>query len=295
MAENEQAEAPVKTEVTTNENQSEQITTTVADAQKPVDTGPTPESLKVSQAQFDKYFSKDTGQYNWEAHAREQEFIDKQKADDKDTEGTEDKPEEKAEAKDDENKYAEITDENAPTAVKEAGLDLDALKAKVFDNGDIDDADYEALKKIGVDEKAANAYVQNLFDTAQGHLDTVMDMFGGQDGLKATMEKLVEAGTVDKDDLEGLAFSLGDPRTGVSVAKTLLAQAGGKPAAPANRLRGDQGGGSQETDGFKSQSEMVTAQRDPRYKTDEAYRNEVIAKIAKSTFGDNSSSHTSGL
>jgi hypothetical protein len=40
MAENEQAEAPVKTEVTTNENQSEQITTTVADAQhRPVQLG----------------------------------------------------------------------------------------------------------------------------------------------------------------------------------------------------------------------------------------------------------------
>jgi len=284
----------VTTEVSNHQTQQAAVTMTVAEGKEAVaDKGPSAESLGVTQSQFDKYYSKDTGKYNWEAHAKEQEYIKKQQEDKT--------PEEKAEGDDkktedaeEETKYSEITDDNAPAAIRDAGLDIETLKAKVVETGDIDDADYEALKKIGVSEAAANAYVQGLFDRAQSHLNEIMEMFGGADGLKGTVNKLVEAGALSKEDLSGLSYALGDPRNGKAVAKALLAQAGVKPADPV-KLRGEQKVSAQETTGFKSQAEMIAAMRDPRYKKDPAYRADVMEKVKGASFNDVSKLHTSGL
>lgn len=283
-------EAPVQPEVTSHGNEQSKVDMTIAEGQaaKPQE-GPTAESLGVSEAQFEKYFSKDTGQYNWEAHAKEQEYIEKQK---ESKEGDK-KPEEKTE---DAPKWdKELNDETVPEALEAAGLDQQAMIDKIATNGDLDDSDYEALKKIGITEKMANDYIENVFNVNQQHLDSVIDTLGGSEkAARENIDKMKAAGIFTEEQAEAVAKQMANQETGLAFAKGLMAQLNSSNPQPVV-LRGENSGAQAADTGYKTQAEMIAAMRDPRYKRDPGYRAEVMEKVKTSSFGDVSKLHTSGL
>lgn len=252
----------------------------------PQDTPATPESLGVDQASFDKYYRND--EFDWASYGKEQAFKQQQQQ-------RPQSPEEPAEP-------APAT-EGAQQAVENAGLDWDSLGQKITSEGDISPEDYKALEEIGVPQNVVQDYIAAVKDQAQVIIDSVIDEFGGQDEFNAVHAALyTNASLQQRNKIDEL---LRDPDTrtaGVAQAYRLSGiqpgsarQADQSPAAAPAASRGNSASTQGSPQGFNSFEEQVQAQRDPRYKTDVAYRNEVMRRAAQSDYQINPRSHGSGL
>lgn len=251
----------------------------------PQPDAPTPESLGVDQASFDKYYKND--EFDWASYGKEQAFKAAQRQQQPAKEPA--KP--------------EGTEQGAQQAVEQAGLDWDSLGEKITAEGDISQDDYEALEKIGIPPHIVQDYIAAVKDQAQVIVDAVIDEFGGQDEFNAVHAALYTNATLDqRNKIDAL---LRDPDTraaGVAQAYRLSGiMPGSAPAAPAQNQqapaasRGNSASSQATPQGFSSFDEQMQAQRDPRYKTDIAYRNEVLQRIAQSDYQMNPRSHSGGL
>jgi hypothetical protein len=266
---------------------TENVGMTLAEAKVPaVDpNAPSAQSLGVSDEQFAKYFNKDTKSYNWQAHAKEAEFKVAQR-------GQEAKP---AAAGD--QKPAAVTDDNAQALAAKAGLDFDKLGATIVETGDITQADYAALKAIGIPEDVVQDYIDMSLGKAQEHVQHVVNAFGGQDRMNAVAAWAQK--TLSEEDLKAYNKQLSSKSTVTYKAAVdeLLQKAGLPPGERGTGVNAPNasGGGSGTAQGYASQADMIADQKNPKYKTDPAFRSEVYAKARASKWDMNPRAHTSGL
>jgi hypothetical protein len=245
------------------------------------------ESLGVDQASFDKYYSKDAGAFNWQAYAKELEYKATQRG-----EEPESPKEPTQEAQPSENEG------EAQDKVAEAGLNWDSLGAKIGENGTIDDADFQALADIGVPREIAENYIDMVKGQANQLINDVHTQFGGEEEFNRVYDGLEN---IPEDKLNAIDDLLRDSSTRAAGVAAAYAAAGltpnGRPAPAATHQRGAQNAApsSQSAQGFTSFEEQVSAMRDPRYYSDPAFRNEVIQRVAASTYDLNPRQHTSGL
>lgn len=187
---------------------------------------------------------------------------------------------EKAPNQDPKDPATTTTQDEAREAVKNAGLDFTALSNKYATQGSIDEADYEALAKVGISRDLVDAYIAGQEAIAAKIVQDVYSTVGGEKNYRAMIEwasknltqeqiqafdRLAENGTADEFKLavEGL------------YARYTAAN-GRRP----NLLYG----GSQAIShgAFRSTAEVVAAMKDPRYQTDPAYQREVRDRLAVS-------------
>lgn len=237
--------------------------------------GPTAETLGVNEQQFEKYFDAKTGQYNWQAHAKELEFAAQQK------------PKAEADSKADaETKdAATATDAEAQKAAEAAGLDWQALGVKILNDGDIEAADYEALEKSGVPKEIVKEYISLMTDSAERHVNEVLESFGGEEQFNKVREWAQK--NMSSEELATLEHQLADKTAYKSAVETLMTKAGATGVVNTPMRTGTTGA----VEGFKTQAEMVAAMRDPRYRRDAAYRTSVEAKVAASKWDVNPRQH----
>jgi hypothetical protein len=254
----------------------------------------TPESLGVDQASFDKYH-KD-GDFDWASYGKEQAFKAAQHA----TEPAKEPAKEEA-RQSDAPRHSDT--EEAQTKVADAGLDWDGLGVKISEEGDISEADYKALAGIGVPEQVVKQYVEMVKGDAQGLIDDVIEQAGGQESFDAVFDALQDKPMETRKKIDTL---LSDPDTRPYGIDLMFKEAGiqrsqpeSAPAPPQDMYQGNANNrnpsSAGNTQGYASFEEQVAAQRDPRYRTDLTYRNEVMAKIGASTFNMNPRTHTGGL
>lgn len=257
------ADEPVNTTVVEG-SQSAQIDISQADmqAQNETDQLPSPEKLGVTQAQFDKYYNSEKSEYNWQAHAREAEFVNSQQA-----EKTIDAESETANAE---------AIETAEQAVEQAGLDWDVLSRKIGETGNIDESDYEALSKMGIPKEIVEQHVDMVYTQVQGHIAKVTDAFGGREQWQQTQAWADR--NLDQTEIDQLNGMLGGPN--YEMAVNLLMQKAGTQmnAMPMGS------GGNPAVEGYASQMEMVADQRNPEYKRDPAFREKVMQRAAASNW-----------
>jgi len=252
----------------------------------------TAETLGVDQASYDKYY-KD-GKFNWEDFGKEQAFKAKQSAT-KD----EGEPKDKSKAP----KHSQTAE--AEDLANKAGLDWDALGTKISSDGDISPEDYTALENIGVPRHVITGYVEAIKGQAQDLIDDIIDAAGGQDEFDKVFDALAEKPMSIRKQIDALLL---DPATREDGVTMMFKHAGVErptdkpntptdPKVPAQRNGAvNQGqGGDPSVKGFSSFEEQMQAQRDPRYKSDVAYRNEVMGRIAVSTYELNPRQHQGGL
>lgn len=176
-----------------------------------------------------------------------------------------------------------VTEEAAQTAaaeaVKQAGLDMDALAAKVVANGDISEEDYTALAEKGISKEMVKAFIDGQQAVGQAVLGRVYSSVGGEEAFN---EMITWAGTnlspaevsafnaaIDSNDEAQLMLAVRGLNASFTAAKG-PALLGGRP----------NGGG---TDVFESVAQMTAAMRDPRYSTDMAFQRAVHEKLARSS------------
>lgn len=259
-------------------------------ATKPADPNvPTAETLGVSTEQFAKYYDAAKG-YNWQAHAKEAEFKTQQQAEkDISQEGVRDIK--LAPGTGD----AAPSDSDAQTAVEAAGLDFTALENKIIADGDIGKEDYDALMSIGIPEEVVKGYIDTTLKQVTDHVTTVIDAFGGKDGY----DKIAEFAQANysSEEIAALETQLADPKQYKLATELLLTKAGLPPVEKGSAVSGPNQASPSATGAkpFENQNEMVAQIRDPRYKTDTAFRKGVEARAGASTFGTNPRAHTAGL
>ena len=179
-----------------------------------------------------------------------------------------------------EDKTDEPSQDEVKAAVDSAGLDFDALTAEFSQNGDISAESREALAKAGYGEDLIDNYLEGQRAIMQLNRMEVFNEAGGEDAYVAMTTWAAAALSDAEINAYNEAVESGDK------AKVKLAVAGLKAKFEASNgvepklVNG--GTGQISGDVFRSTAELTAAMRDPRYKTDPAYRADVQSKLARS-------------
>ena len=226
----------------------------------------THETLGVTPEQFTKFYSEKDG-YNWQAHSKEIEYRAASQAPAADADvGT-------------------TSEAEARSTVSDAGLDWDALEDMVVADGDIDDASYKALADLGIPEHFVSDYIKNVTAVAARHVADVMGAFGGEQNF----EKIKEFAKTNYSEAEkdAIDLQLASPETYKLAVDQLMSKAGMVAGQPGVHVEGMNvfGGANDGVKGYANDVEMQVDMRNPKYRTDPMFRQEVTRKVAAMTTG----------
>jgi hypothetical protein len=253
----------------------------------PAETGETAQTLGVSPAQFEKFYSADKGEYDWKSHAKEQAWImehggkpaDAPKADGEPTDGEAPAPE---------------GDEEVRAAVEDAGLDFTVLDTQIAEHGKLTDDQTAALVAKGIPEDTIAGYVNYLSETAKAHVTAVSDHFGGDQGF-ADLREWAKA-NLTAEEIAQYESQLSDPKSWRPAADQLLSRAGKPAGKRADPIVPQDAPKTPATPGqvapYANQAEMVTDMRKPEYKNNPAFRQQVMSRARVSTWDQNPRLHT---
>lgn len=121
-------------------------------------------------------------------------------------------------------------------------------------------------------QKLRRSSTQAEYEAAAGGKENLQSMLGWAAGNLSKEEKLAFNRAVDSGDFHAAKFAIEGLRAKYEKS------AGRQP----NLLEADASGSLEDASAFKSVQEMTAAMRDPRYKTDPAYRAHVLERVKKS-------------
>ncbi|MGZ5389718.1 MAG: capsid assembly protein [Aeromicrobium sp.] len=202
-----------------------------------------------------------------------------------DADGGENKPDATEQKTDD--KSAE---DQAIEAAQAAGVDFDPYVQEFATTGDVKDesrmAIAEALAKVpafkGLDTRdLVDKYVEGSKHTAVNDLNLITQAAGGDEQFAAMKAWASQPGNVPREQLEAYnrAVTSNDRHAAIFAVESLKAKfEAANTVDPRRKLEGN-GAPTNVTQGYSSTAEMTRDMADPRYATDEAYRNMVREKI----------------
>lgn len=167
--------------------------------------------------------------------------------------------------------------------VTQAGLDANALAAKVTKDGKLDDADYAAIEKLGIPRALIDQHValvkQAADTTASANEAKAVSMFGGQQQAQQALEWASK--NLPPDEVTRLNAKLAGPewQDAVEVIAAKWRSASREPT-----LARPGASGSQTVAGYRSVAERTRDMQDPRYAKDPAFRDQVRQKMQVATY-----------
>ena len=213
----------------------------------------------------DKFYDAETGKVDYDAMAKSYNELEKKQS------GKPEVEEPVAEPK------------TADEAVEKAGLDMGKLTEEYDTNDGLTDDSYAALEAAGIPKATVDQYIQGqkaLVSQAQTEAYSLTD---GKEGYEA-MSGWAKA-NLSAEELSNYNTQVNSPNSKVRemAIRGLHAQfsadsGDGKPLVHGNNSVTADGSG------FKSRAQMIEAMQDSKYQSDPAYRAEVEAKLARSSF-----------
>lgn len=178
---------------------------------------------------------------------------------------------------DDEQEVEEEDDESSQDEPTE--ISFDALTDEYLETGTLSEASFEALEAAGIPRAVVEGHIQGLQAQAELTRMKAASAVGGEEQFTALLqwagqnlnEKEIDRinALVAEGDFDGYLLALQGVQSRYEDAFGSISE---------SVLQGDQRVASEV---FESQAEMKAAMRDPRYATDEAYRNKVAAKLQR--------------
>ena len=215
----------------------------------------------------DKFYDAETGKVDYDAMAKSYTELEKKQSGQKE----------------------EVKDESveepktANDAVEKAGLDMGKLTEEFDTNGELAEDSYKALEAAGIPIATVDQYIQGqqaLVAKAQSEAYSLTD---GKEGYEA-MSGWAKA-NLSAEELTNYNTQVNSPNSKVRemAIRGLHAQfsadsGDGKPLVHGNNSATADGSG------FKSRAQMIEAMQDSKYQSDPAYRAEVEARVARSSF-----------
>lgn len=173
----------------------------------------------------------------------------------------------------------EGADEEESSQDEPEGIDFDALTDEFYETGTLSDDTIDALEATGIPRNIVEAHMAGIQAQAELTRQRAAGSVGGEENLQAILEwagnNLDEAtidrvnGMVAAGDFEGYLLALEGVRSRYEADFGSLSS---------STLRGET---TVQADVFESQAQMKEAMRDTRYTKDEAYRQSVAAKLAR--------------
>ena len=121
---------------------------------------------------------------------------------------------------------------------------------------------------------------EDVVELTQEDVDFLHDMAGGEESYQS-MLKWASSNLTNKEvDMYDSVMDAGNPSAIYFAVQALVAKYGEATGTDGKLLTG--GKSSDAVAGFRSQAELVSAMNDPRYESDEAYRNDVLQKLERS-------------
>ena len=215
----------------------------------------------------DKFYDAETGKVDYDAMAKSYTELEKKQSG------------QKEEVKDESVEEPKTADD----AVEKAGLDMGKLTQEFDTNGELAEDSYKALEAAGIPKATVDQYIQGqqaLVAKAQSEAYSLTD---GKEGYEA-MSGWAKA-NLSAEELTNYNTQVNSPNSKVRemAIRGLHAQfsadsGDGKPLVHGNNSATADGSG------FKSRAQMIEAMQDSKYQSDPAYRAEVEARVARSSF-----------
>jgi hypothetical protein len=165
-------------------------------------------------------------------------------------------------------------------APQEAPAGLDQFTEEYAKTGALSDESFAALEKMGYPRHVVDQYIAGTKALAEQQANAIYSTVGGREAYDGMIEWAAENLPADEIEAFNAAVSSSDTKQASFAVKSLEARyrvanageprfiaAGGRTASPS---------------GYESVAQVVAAMSDPRYKNDDAYRDEVVRKIAAS-------------
>jgi len=170
----------------------------------------------------------------------------------------------------------EHTSADAADALSRAGLNLDEFAEEFNTKGALSTDSYTKLQQAGFPKELVDVYVDGLKARLQGFEASVYSPVGG----KAEYESLIQWAKSNVSDEHKRVFNeaiqSGDKDRAALAVQALIALRGGN----ARLLTGKTSSPDAGVQPYPSQAQAVAAVRDPRYRTDPAYRAQHDARLS---------------
>jgi len=158
--------------------------------------------------------------------------------------------------------------------------DFSHFGKEYMDNGRLSDKSYQELESRGIPKDVVDAYIAGQQALQEREVGAVMSDIGGAENFQALSKWASENLSQTELDAYNSMVLGGNLQQARMAVKGLYAQYSASTSQP--NLLGGAAGRSSGYDGFRSTQEVIQAMKDPRYKTDEAYRTDVQSRLAVS-------------
>lgn len=156
---------------------------------------------------------------------------------------------------------------------------LDQFTEEYSKTGTLSAESFEALEKMGYPRHVVDQYIAGTKALVEQQANALYSKVGGQEAYNAMIQWASENLSPDEIDAYNASVSAGDAKQAEFAVKSLEARYRVENAGEPRFISGTKAAAP---GGYESAAQIVAAMSDPRYKTDEAYRDEVVRKIAHS-------------
>lgn len=175
----------------------------------------------------------------------------------------------------------ETVEDLAKKAVEKADLNLDELSSKFWENGNLDDTDFESLEKAGYPRHIVDAFIAGQQALVSQNESQMMSIAGGADNYKDLVGWAAESLGETEIEAYNKAVNSGDLDTASMAIKGLKARYDAAVGyEPTRQIQSD--GKSASVVNYRSVAELQKDMSDPRYKSDPAFRKDVEQKLGRS-------------
>jgi hypothetical protein len=170
--------------------------------------------------------------------------------------------------------------ENPQAELQKQGLDMNEFSQEFAQKGELSQESYEKLAKAGFDKNLVDTYIAGQQARASQYEGTIKAEVGGDERYGQIVEWARANMTPGEIAAYNNAVSSGDANQAKLAVLGLSAQYDKANGSEPNRLIG--GGKAGADDVFESTAQVTEAMRDPRYKSDPAFRAKVQSKLNRS-------------
>lgn len=175
----------------------------------------------------------------------------------------------------------EATPEDATEALANKGLNLSEFSTEFSTKGELSTDSYDRLEKAGYDRSLVDQFIEGQKARATQFETNLKSEIGGADKYSELMQWAKGSLSSSEVDAYNTAVSSGSIDQAKLAVLGLSARYSKENGSDPQRMVGGAKGASGD-DLFESTAQLTVAMRDPRYKTDPAYRNKVQSKLARS-------------
>ena len=177
-------------------------------------------------------------------------------------------------------------------ALVEAGVDVKAVQAEFEKDGKFSDATFDAFEKVGYPRAVVEAYqrgltsqaeaaAQEVQSKAEADIAAVKAAVGGDEGVKQLQEYISRNYSVADKQAYNEAVGSGDVAKAIAALQDAKARYDAEFGTEGNTVAGK---GAKGVLGYANDAEMMADMRKPAYKKDPAFRAQVEARVAASTY-----------